>query len=581
MSEERFRIIAKRLIAIKQKYPRIPKALEPEVKDLFRELRRLGYRNEFILELTGGGWSMSIIKHYVKGTPLGASPTTTEIMNTAGGIAIHYSADSLKKSADILDTLTQKEVPVGDGLDAIAIMVRSGINISYIVSALVQANRLGILASEIPALSEYGQQLRKLGIDFQLLRNLLDQISKFGSPEQLLEVIASYNNNNEIMAKIENSKLLRHNLENEVADLLQELVTLKVERAEADRRFKQVTELTNIGFVSADFKQIADLCRRHGYTRTELFKGIDEFQNLDELKKERNKTRSDLGQLKTEYNSILIYASYCQGLVEKGCDLEYLHNVFELSSRCGDPPTVLKNLKELPVITEENARLGAEVDNLQSSLHTQMSDNTELKKELEKMRQKADDLHSAGINLVKHLVEELSKTRESQNISEEIRQAGIIEVLNKLIDDAAIKRLQTIRIEELQAIFTNEVNRQINAGSWGTAERYLDILTSRATRSPFEALRGKWRIDCKRCGSLGHTLDLTSIDSIEKLLTKGQVEVKASDIYYYLHPHSITVSFREVIRLYLNREIESVRREHNTLSSKESSRYLSRMSSTH
>lgn len=169
------------------------------------------------------------------------------------------------------------------------------------------------------------------------------------------------------------------------------------------------------------------------------------------------------------------------------------------------------------------------------------------------------------IKILEDALVQLENPLDQRNNDKELVDLGIIQLLEKRLDDVVAKRMREADNDLLKMRFATEARSQIqrylkfwSSGDLGnrTAEK-VKLLAQLDQANPFVVLRGEWRNECNKCEDC-HLLKLNGVRDIKELLVKGSIRFNDTSIYALLgEKHSIDVSLKDVVKLYLQKALRS------------------------
>ncbi len=170
-----------------------------KAKNLMVQLKRMGYTNVDISELSGGGWSGSTVKHHTKGVTTnnpGPKNRATELLTEL--VVLHLTLDNVQEANKVATSLRDKGLKLEDLLNFYNELQKHKINLKDLLNTYDELQKKGIRIDQIKEILNYKTDLDKLGINQESLHEIHETSKKFGKSIDVLKAINTYGDLNNI-----------------------------------------------------------------------------------------------------------------------------------------------------------------------------------------------------------------------------------------------------------------------------------------------------------------------------------------------------------------------------------------------
>lgn len=422
-------------------------------KGLMVQLKRMGYTNVEISELSDGRWSTSTVKSHTIGVKTdnpGPKNRATKLLTELVGLNLRL--DDVQETNNTAKSLRDKGLKLGDLLNFYKELQKYKINLKDLLNTYDKLQKTGIKIDKIKEILNYKTDLDKLGIDQESLRQIHEASKKFGKTIDILKAINTYRDLSDIEQKL-------YKLNNELdmkKETLEELKNHIADLNKEERKIKESLELykrlESQGFTLEVLPQILGISKKYGDPK-EVLKGLEKFGNLtniqneiSKLNNEKRTVETDLEKLKMENVYLKNAIDMCRTLLDNyGYSISAIQTLEKVSEKYGGAYQVLQAIEEFETLKDlekEIEEISTKKDGLESSI-------SELNSQKESLRSKVDELTATA---------ESTLTSTSEKFAAETEK--IIKKFNDAMNNLSLET--EVFQDNLKGAYSNSLNEIAN-----------------------------------------------------------------------------------------------------------------------
>ncbi len=402
----------KELLSLAKRKPLSGEDLE-RAKHLMVRLRRMGWTNKEVSELTDGGWSEPSVKNYTRGTKVEnpgpkekASRLLPQLVERGLTLENVETTVSMKKDLDAK----------GVSFEDISSLLEEAKRFKVGVKELSQMHRglrdSRLTISQLSDILSYMSEISKTGFTIDGLKEVSKASEAYGGYHEVLEAINAYGSIKEMEEEAEGLDSENEKLEKRIVELKSEVEDLEKRRAQISTALELYENLKSLGFEEANLRRLQDLSAKYGGVESVLeavkaHTNISELKSrLDELEKEKARVKNVLEETRGKYAHIQPVIKLCEELLYKyGFSIEAVERFYELAKKHGNPYELTK---ALGAYTDLNA-LQEELESVESKKSATEARLKETEARVQELREASKELKDSAKKLIKPLFTEIGR----------------------------------------------------------------------------------------------------------------------------------------------------------------------------
>ncbi|MFC1506172.1 hypothetical protein ACFLQ6_03780 [Thermoproteota archaeon] len=368
-----------------------------KAEQLMIELKKMGFTNTEISELTFNHWSEATIKRRTRGTKIdnpGPRTQAIELLNEL--IMNNLSLDDVKQVLIIKNNLDQKNITLNDLLTFLTDVQEFKIELRELLKTYEEARIKGLTPEQLGKIPYYMSELERIEISPTTIEKIHKTAETYGNSKQILEAITKFAN----LKQIEDNLT---NIENETAakqkifdQLTQNIKILEEQKKKAEATLNIYHTLEGEGFDQNRLMNLKSITDKYGGIE-KFLKTIDAFTNLldienslTEIKNKKKNLESEYKQIKADHAHLQPAVKLCDELLYNyGFNIPALNTLLEISKQYGGIYKLMEAIgkyenithlnSEIKSITDRKIALESNVKELQEQVSRKRSEVEELK----------------------------------------------------------------------------------------------------------------------------------------------------------------------------------------------------------
>lgn len=411
------------LLSLAKKKPRSDSDLA-RAKNLMFELKKMGYKNREISELTDGGWSEPTVKLYTRGTKVrDPVPKENSIKLLTQLVRMGLTLEDVKTTISMKADLDAEDVSLEDLSSLIGEAKRSKVSVKNLLQMHGGLNASGLTLLQIGEILSYKSYLDDAGFTLDDLKKVSQASKTYGGYSKVLEAISTYGSLKAIEAEVKRVGSEKEELETRVGGLKTEVRDLEEKRRLLESALNVYEDLKNLGFDEAALKALKKSSDRYGGVK-EVLESVTNFTNLGELEskvreieKKRLDVESELKRVHAEHAHLQTIIGMCDTLLYKyKFSVSAINEIYEMAKKYGEPFEALKALGrfgDLEALEKEVEKASTKKVELESRVK-------ELTNQVQEYRAQLEELKNTARGLLKPFTADLRKNVEllSEKFSE-------------------------------------------------------------------------------------------------------------------------------------------------------------------
>lgn len=497
------------LLSLAKKKPRSDTDLA-RAKNLMFELKKMGYKNREISELTDGGWSEPTVKLYTRGEKVrDPTPKENSIKILTQLVSMGLTLEDVKTTISMTADLDAEDVNLKDVSSLLGEAKRSNVSVKDLLQLHRDVKVSGLTLVQFGEVLSYKSDLDDAGFTLDGLKKV-SQVSKtYGGYSKVLEAINAYSSLKAIEAEVKRVGSAKEELEKRVGGLKAEVKDLEEEKKLIESALNVYEDLKNLDFDEAALKALKKLSDRYGGVK-EVLESVNTFTNLGELESKvreietkRLDVESELKRVHAEHAHLQTIIGMCDTLLYKyKFSVSAINEIYEMAKKYGEPFEAIKALgrfgdlgaleKEVEKASTKKVELESRVKELRNQVQDYRAQMEELKNtargqlksitaDLRKNVELLSEKSSEALDTISTKYEEFAeglgeRKAEAGRLEEELQLARVVQALIKYPSESEKYPLD-YDILMLRGVMNHcrvkEVNPKIKAGDTISQKYYI------------------------------------------------------------------------------------------------------------
>lgn len=402
-------------------------------KRLMRILKRSGYTNKEIHQLTGNSWSESTIKLYTRNTT-GIQPSlkTNHLKLFDELIHNNFSMVELEKSLFLVSELTNEGSTFDDIMAILQYFEKEKTMIPYLTESLSKLKDAGIKVEKLVQLAQFKDELDARGYDLDFMGRLYEFENKYADRHKALQSILVYDNIAQLESELRKTSGERNELKTDIISQKKELAELMIQKQKLRKEISIGEELSSLGLTIMALRELKELAGKYGHDITSLVKAINKYgeiteidSHLSSLLMKKANLNDSVEKLQRKFDHLGDLSKMCEFFLDKlKFDLHDMDLIHQVAARYGEPSEFFRALGEFSSLIEMEQKitdLRLEKIRLESGVH-------ELAEKRLELEARIGTLGETVISTVEHISTGVGKvfsdtadkigTRLEQNLTE-------------------------------------------------------------------------------------------------------------------------------------------------------------------
>ena len=392
-----FEKIIKELLTLANMKP-LSKSNLAQVKTLMKELRQMGYTNREVSELIAGGWKVSTVKTYTRGTII-KNPDSKEnaVKLLSQMVDMGLSLNDVESAIKMKEVLGQRGITFESVSSLLEAAKKSKVGVIELVQTHNDLTDSGISITLLNEALSYKSELEEIGFTIDNLAQILKTSKTYGDHDRVLEAITAYGSQKTIETEIRNISSDKAKLEKQVTELKSGVKELEERKILVEGTLKIYENLRGLGFDEAILKQLKDSSNRYLGVKGVL-EAVNKYNDLATLKSEVDKfeknkinVTSELKSFQAEHAHYQTVLDICDTLLYKlNFSVPAIIDIYKTAKKYGEPIEVINAIEKygtLRVLDKNIAELSSkkgELESIISELTQQAKELRALSRELKK-----------------------------------------------------------------------------------------------------------------------------------------------------------------------------------------------------
>lgn len=383
-------------------------------RQLMSQLKKWGYTNQEIVELTGKSWSeQSIKQEYTRGASVedaSVKQRALEILSelAARGLTLDDVEETVAMSSDLADRKVTYD-QVGSLLQEVE---RSNTSVAELIRLNSDTKRSGMSIANLAEVRTYKAKLDAAGLTEERLLQINKAVETFRNPDDTLKAIGAYKTVVAIDAHIRELTSNEKQHESSIAELTAKGAKLRAEQERVRARLELVDRLASEGFDEPTLKGLAASSAKLGGVAG-VITAINAYADLTEIRAETKKMKKEQSEAETALKQARANWSHEFSVIRMAEALLYdlkfspeaITRMYKIAKIYGEPVEVLNALGRYSSMKE----LQAKIDELESKRSAIIARIEELEAELQKVRGVMEELQGATDEVLKPIATAVKK----------------------------------------------------------------------------------------------------------------------------------------------------------------------------
>ena len=236
-------------------------------KELMIILRKKGYTNNDISELSGRAWSENTVKLYTRGTDIVDSTSKDEAIKIISEMVKRgLTLNEVSKAVSLKDYLDRENLSLEDIVSLLQDLKKSsGLSLNDIIQLHKNIKVEGLSLKQLKELFISKSALEKAGFTIEILKHIHQALSTFGDANLVIKAINDYGNLIALKNEINHANAKKEHIQLDIEQSKASLRDIQEKTAQQQELFKEYKELKELGFdEEISLKQIKQIAIRYG-----------------------------------------------------------------------------------------------------------------------------------------------------------------------------------------------------------------------------------------------------------------------------------------------------------------------------
>jgi hypothetical protein len=376
-------------------------------KQLMIALRKMGFTNAEVSELTEGGWSEATVKLYTRGAKVDnpgpkkqASDLIIEIVKR------NLTLDDVTRALSVVSDIEAKGVKLDRFLGFLDDIERSKTDLKDLLGAYDKFRRSKLTVELLNETLSFLKELKALGVTMEDLKAIPQAAKQYGDADGVLKAIAKYGELKSFEASIAQLEQDKANRQKTVDDLVKTVESLKDQEKKIKDNLNLCRGFEAEGLTLNLLKELKLTFDRYGGIM-EFLESIKAYSNLVELQNETSKLETKKIDIETKIKNVEADHAHLKHVIETcdtllytyGFNVSAIETLHKVSKTYGGAINVLEAVGKYAQLTDiEN-----EVNKATVAKNKLDASVKELEKQAESMRGVAKELQRSGTKMLSSL----------------------------------------------------------------------------------------------------------------------------------------------------------------------------------
>lgn len=396
-------------------------------RQLMSQLRKWGYTNQEIVELTGKSWSeQSIKQEYTRGASVEDASVKQRALEILAELAVRgLTLDDVEETVAMSSDLADRAVTYDQVGSLLQEAEKSKVSPSDLIRLYADTKRSGMTIADLAEVRAYKSRMDAAGLTQERLLQINKAVETFRNPDDTLKAITGYKTVAAIDAHIRELSSSEKQHESSIAELAAKGGRLRAEQERIKTRLDLVDRLASEGFDEPTLKGVAASSAKFGGVAG-VTAAINAYNDLAEIRAETKKMKKEQSETETALKQARANWSHESSVIRMAEALLYdlkfspeaITRMYKVAKIYGEPVEVLNALGKYSSMKELQAR----IDELESKRSGIIARIGELEAELQGVRGVMEELRGATEEVLKPLATAVKKGIE--DIKAEFREGA-------------------------------------------------------------------------------------------------------------------------------------------------------------
>ncbi len=429
-------------------------------RQLMAQLKKWGFTNQEIVELTRKAWSeQSIKQEYTRGASVEDTSVKQRALELLSEVvARHLALDDVEEAVAMSSDLADREVTYDQVGSLLQEVGKSNVTVPDLIRLYVDTRRASMSLANLAELRTYKTKLDAEGLTLDRLTQINKALETSKNPDEVLRGIIAYKTIAAIDAQIRELSSKEKQYESSIAELTAKGAKLRAEQQHIQGRLDLADRLAAEGFDESTLNGLAESSAKFGgaagvITAINAFSDLSEIKaEIEEQEKKQSEAETNLKQAKADWSHQSSVIRMAEALLyELKFSPEAITRMYKIARLYGEPLEVLNALGKYGSMKE----LRASIDELESRRSAVEARLKELEMELQRVRGFTQELTGATEDALKPIAASVKKAiedinsefregaeklgalkKEAEHLGSEVRLAQIILTVDKFPNEA-------------------------------------------------------------------------------------------------------------------------------------------------
>jgi len=386
-------------------------------KEIMKELRKMGFSSEEISELSERAWNPSTIRQYA---------ASVRVENNMRDLVVKMLGELAERGLTLSDvekflSVQQRFKKLGVSFEEFAEFLEelrvNNIQLKDLISTHETLKEEGLTIEEVRATISCKSKLKKLGMDAEDLKKIVETSNLYGGLSEVLEAIQMFGKLESVKNEVEKLEDLKRDLIGEVSELKKKVSNLENQKSEIENVLSIYDELKKKGFDEVALEELRKAAEKYGRVK-EVLTAVNSFREVKEIERkisEAEKMKSEIDaeikMLRANYAHLQTVVKLCDELLYKhGFTTNAILDVYEVAKRYGNPIEVIKAIESygsIRKLEEEIKRLKGRKRELETRISELEEEIQVMRGKIEEVKKFVEDVFEASADSIRRKIEEV------------------------------------------------------------------------------------------------------------------------------------------------------------------------------
>jgi predicted nucleic acid-binding Zn-ribbon protein len=429
-------------------------------KTLMAQMRKMGFTNAEVSQLTNEGWKESTVKKYTQGITIdNPGPKNNAIKLLNEHIEMGLSLNDVKQTISTSKILSNKHLNLEDLSTFLNETKSSGVETGDLIRIYREIKKAKLSINQLKQIFQYKKNLESKKVTIEHLATIQQATNQYGGPKYVLEAIVSFGKLKNIERDLQTFKQQKVEQKKQISDLEEDLTSLTEQKKKITEELVLYKKLEDDGFTLNVLNQLKLASNKYGgpakclETINKYTKTIELEKQISDLKTKKKGIEAELKKLQADQAHLQHVIQICNTLLYKyGYSITAIQTLEKVCEKYGGVYKVIEAIGKyghLKDLENEIQEISTRKAGLQSSVNELQRQTESLRNEVNQLTETTGDSLTSISEKFTTETEKLTKTFNdtTNSISSNIKlfQENIAKAYRDSLEDIYEKIPETLR----------------------------------------------------------------------------------------------------------------------------------------